>query len=156
VAGTAEPVAVRLAHASPGRVRLRLARALDRDAMEALADRLAGCAGVSRVALRPSTGSVILEGAGGGEEILGRLVDAGAVRRLPPRKPQSVSRTAELGLVGLDMEIRKRTEGALDFRASMALLLFAAALVQLARGQVAGPFSTLAISALAFVDPTRK
>ena len=82
------PVRVRLGHVTAGRARLRLAQRLDRPALDALADRLAG---LSRRAggswCDPSTGSVIVEAAAG-EAALRRLIEGlDFLKVLPPEKP---------------------------------------------------------------------
>ena len=57
-----------------------------------------------------------------------------------------------MGLMKADMDLGRRTEGALDLRTSIALLLAAGAVLQFARGRVAGPATTLAMSAFALLD----
>jgi hypothetical protein len=62
---------------------------------------------------------------------------------------------AKFGELMLDRKIRDRTEGAIDLRATLALLLLTAAVIQLSRGRVAGPASTLLIAALYFMEESK-
>jgi len=155
-ASPGDPVEVRLAHASDGRVRLRLARRLDRDALSALADHLTSASDVRRVRVRPNTDSVIVEGIGPGTEILRRLERQGVVAVLAPEPPPQFGPLARLGIMRIDMELKDRTEGVLDFRSSLALVLLGGAVIQLVRGQVAGPATTLVVSALSLLEQSRK
>lgn len=150
-----QQVRVRVAHVAPGRVRLRLGQPLDAAALDGLADRLLAASGVRRVVTRPSTGSVIIEAAGG-EAALRRMVEAlEFLKVLPPEKPVPIGQMAKVGELVLDKKIRDRTEGALDLRAMLALMLFAAAVIQLVRGQIAGPATTLLIAALYMMEESK-
>jgi hypothetical protein len=51
-----------------------------------------------------------------------------------------------------DLGLGQRTGGALDLRTSLALLLAVGAILQLSRGRIAGPATTLAMSAFALLD----
>jgi hypothetical protein len=149
------PVRVRIGHLTAGRARLRLDRPLERPALEALSDRLADCPGVRRVVARPNTGSVIIEAAKG-EAALRKLIEGlDFLKVLPPPKAVPIGQMAKLGEMMLDKKIRDRTEGALDLRATLALILFLAAAVQVFRGQVAGPATTLLVAALYLMEESK-
>lgn len=148
----AEAIPVHRAQVLGRRARLRPARPLGRDALVDLADRLATVAGVDRVLARPATGSLIVETHHDAGEVLDAM-EAGSLivtRRAPTAPP--VGQMVKLGLLRADMGVKSRTEGALDLRTGLALLLIAAALVQLARGRVAGPATTLATAAFSLID----
>ena len=150
-----EAVKVRLGHVTAGRARLRLAQRLEPPALDALADRLAASPGVRRVVLRPNTGSVIVEAAAG-EAALKRLIEGlDFLKLLPPAKPVPIGQVAKFGELMLDQKIRDQTGGALDLRAALALLLFATAVIQLFRGRVAGPATTLLVAALALLEESK-
>ena len=149
----ARPVPVRVAHEIPGRLRLRLERHADRADPAALADRIAACTGVHRVAVRPATGSVIVEGETGEGALRAALEAGGAVKVLPPAGTLPVAVVAKAGLDRLDREIGDRTDGALDHRSALAVLLLGAAAVQVARGQLVGPAATLLVGALSLLEP---
>jgi hypothetical protein len=48
--------------------------------------------------------------------------------------------------------VKRRTGNALDLRTALALALAAGAVLQLARGRVAGPATTLAMAAFSLLD----
>jgi hypothetical protein len=144
-----------IVHATAGRLRLRVSRRMDVGEMEDLVERIAGLPGIERVVARPSTGSVILYCPGPVEEVVETL-GAGLgikVRRQPT--PPPVGQALQLALLKLDADILRTTDKGLDLRTLLALLLLFAAIVQLARGQVAGTASTLAMSAFSLLDPAR-
>jgi hypothetical protein len=155
--GSDRPISVPLKqiHLIPGRARFRLSKPLPREELEGLIERVAAVAGVSHVVARPNTGSVIVKFDGSAEALLSHLTDSGAVRLVDPPKPPPVGQAAQLGLMRLDMDIKRRTDDGLDFRTAVALLLVFAAIVQLARGKVAGPTTTLLMSALSLLSPPK-
>jgi hypothetical protein len=53
------------------------------------------------------------------------------------------------------MALKGRTQNALDLNSAAALLLFFGAAVQLGRGRIAGPATTLAMAALSMLDRER-
>jgi hypothetical protein len=63
-----------------------------------------------------------------------------------------VGAAAQLGLMKLDHDIREETEGALDLRTAMVVLLVGGAAIQLWRGQVAGPATTLLLGAFSLLE----
>jgi hypothetical protein len=148
----AEAVPVHRAQVLARRARLRPVRALERAALVDLADRLSAVAGVDRVLARPATGSLIVETHHDAGEVLDAMEEAALIvtRRTP--RPPPVGQMVKLGLFQADMGVKSRTEGALDLRTGLALLLIAGALVQLARGRVAGPATTLAMAAFSLID----
>ena len=152
----AEPVRVRLVHVTAGRARLRLGPTVEEDAMRALADRLLGLGGIRRVLVRPNTGSLILESGLGEGELRALLEGAEAIRIEPPRHPPPVSQAAGFGLLKLDADLKARTDNLLDLRGALGLALIGGGIVQLARGQVAGPATTLLMTAYSLLEPGRK
>jgi len=141
------------AHAVPGRLRLRARGGLDRAALPGLLDRIAAVDGVAAVVARPNTGSLILTLRDSAEAVEGRLATLGIARIGPPPAPPPVGQVVQFGMLRLDSDIRRHSEGALDLRSMVALLLSAGAVIQLSRGRVAGPATTLAMTAFSLLDP---
>lgn len=147
------PVRARLAHLCRGRARLRLTGKPSPTKLERLAEAVSAAPGARRVLARPATGSVILEADAPAEALRAFLEQAQGVRLERPAAPPPVGQVARFGMMRMDREIRGRTAGSLDFRTTLALLLAAGAAVQLARGQVAGPATTLMMGALSLIPP---
>jgi hypothetical protein len=142
-----------VAHSARRRLRLRLdGKTLDADAAQRLADRLASVDGVSHVVFRPNTGSLIVETLSDAAGVLERLRTHPALEVKPAPKPPPVGQVIQMGMMKADMGLGQRTDGALDLRTAIALLLAFGAIVQLSRGRVAGPATTLAMSAFALLD----
>lgn len=155
-----DPLVLRQVHATRNRCRLRVESKLEREGIERLANALASFEGVQRAFVRPNTGSVILETALPVETVLAQAAAEGVVRIKPPLKPPPVGQALQMGLLKADMSVRKESDSAFDLRSLMALLLIAMAIVQLSRGRIAGPATTLLMSALSLLDlsklpPTR-
>lgn len=149
----AAPYRAHLAHRSAHRLRLRLEKArLEPAEAQQLADSLTSVHGVSRVVFRPNTGSLILETLIDADEVLEALKGDPwlSINALP--KPPPVGQAIQMGLLKADMDLGRRTDGALDLRTTIALLLVLAAIFQLMRGRIAGPATTLAMSAFALLD----
>ena len=53
------------------------------------------------------------------------------------------------------MVITRQTDGALDLRTAMGLMLAAGAVVQLTRGRIAGPALTLAMASYSLLSPRK-
>jgi hypothetical protein len=66
--------------------------------------------------------------------------------------PPPVGQTMQLGLLQAEVSVKRRTDGALDLRSAIATLLILMAVVQLTRGRIAGPATTLLMSALSVLD----
>lgn len=134
------------------RARLRVAAPLDRAALVELAEILAAVPGIDRVLARPATGSLIVETHRPAAEVLDDMEDRHLIRSVkpPPRPP--VRQSVQLGLAKADLGLRQRTDQALDIRTALGLLLLTGAILQLARGRVAGPATTLAIAALSLLS----
>jgi hypothetical protein len=128
---------------------------MDAGEMEDLVEQIAGVSGIDRVIARPSTGSVILFSQGPVEEIVEALSTRIGVKVRPQRAPPPVGQALQFGLVKLDADVLRTTDKSLDLRALLALLLLFAAVVQLARGRIAGPATTLAMTAFLLLDPAR-
>lgn len=148
------PIA-RIAHEIPGRLRVRLAEPMAREALAALVDRIAALPGARRVAARPNTLSVIIESDPALGPIGPKLAALGVLKLRPEPTPPPVAQAAQLGLMRLDAELGRRTDGAFDLHSALATLLIFGALVQVARGRVAGPATTLAMSAFSLLERSR-
>jgi len=152
-----EPAAPRLTlmHRAARRLRLRApAEEAGPEGLRDLADRLAGQAHVRRVLLRPNTRSLIVETeADRAGDVLAAIEAAGLARIVPAPKHPPVQQTVQLGMARADLGLQARTEGALDLRTAMALALLAGAVLQLSRGKIAGPATTLAMAALPLLYP---
>lgn len=139
-----------------GRTRFRLAGRGDRARLQELVDAAASCAGVRRVVGRPNTGSLIVEHEGASAALLAQLEARGLARPAPPAPTIPVEQAARRGLARVDAEIAHRTDGAFGFRSALAAALFLGAIIQASRGQVAGPATTLALSALTLLEQQRR
>lgn len=147
------PYGAHLAHRSRRRLRLRLdGPTLKPEAAQDLADSLSSVDGVARVVFRPNTSSLIVETLNEAGDVLEKLKASQALRIISTPRPVPVGQVIQMGLMKADMDLGRRTEGALDLRTSIALLLAAGAVLQFARGRVAGPATTLAMSAFALLD----
>ena len=146
---------VYIAHATEGRARLRATGALGVETLTGIADQLAALPGVTRVVVRPNTGSLIVEAALQAEALCMLIETSGAVRIVAPAKPPQVGKVVKLGFFKLDHEIRAHSDDALSLRSALALLLFAGAFIQLVRGNVAGPATALLVSALSLIEPPK-
>jgi hypothetical protein len=79
----------------------------------------------------------------------------GIARIRPAAPPPPIGQVAQLGLLRADMALKGSTQNTLDLNATLALLLLAGAAIQLGRGQIAGPATTLAMAALSMLDRNR-
>jgi hypothetical protein len=157
------PRVIRLAHASPGRLRVRLHWLHeDRDAAVALADHLAGLDGVIDVAVRPHTGSVLCrydERRTDGARLLAavrRHTRVASVLRadqpLPAAARPGARSGSSLGRVladlvrGLDADVAEATGGRIDLGvlAGLGLLGAGAAEIAVTRQIPAPPWFSLA------------
>ena len=150
---TAPALRLDRAHVTPRRLRLRARGGLDRAALPGLLDRLAAVDGVEAVVARPNTGSVILTIRDSAEAIENRIATLGIARIGAPPAPPPVSQVMQFGMLRLDSDIRRHSDGALDLRSALAVLLSVGAVMQLTRGRVAGPATTLAMTAFSLLEP---
>ena len=111
--------------------------------------------GLARV-LEGRSDLLILDLALPSEITLGALRDSGLVRLEDPPKPPPVGQVIELGLMQADSKISQQTQGALDLRTSLGLVLAAGAILQLVRGRVAGPAATLGMAAYSLLARSGK
>jgi hypothetical protein len=123
--------------------------------MEDLAEQIAAVSGIDKVIARPSTGSVIVHSARPVENIVEALSAGLGVKVRPQRTPPPVGQVLQYGLMKLDADVLRTTDKSLDLRALLALFLLFAAVVQIARGRIAGPATTLAMTAFSLLDPAR-
>lgn len=155
------PIPVQIAHAAPGRLRLRAPDLVNEPERTAsLIEALAGVKNLTKVVGRPSTGSLIFHFDGAAAEFATALFSTGRLVVQPAAKaskPEPVAQQVAFGLARMDFTIRKQTAGAFDMRTLLALMLFAAAVFQASRGNLMGPTTTLLISALSLMsDRTSK
>lgn len=139
----AEPA--RLVHRLPGRVRLKVdGRRGDRDWFDAVALELALVETIRSVEASPLTGSLLIHHEGPLERLVDELAGRGLVRveTLEPREVPLPHRLAERA-AAVDAGLRRATAGELDLRGAALLGLLALAIVQAARGQLAGPAVSL-------------
>lgn len=133
-----------VAHTVPGRVRLRIPARRGDDAYFAnVASQLREIGGAEGVKTNPRTGSVLINGLE-----LDRLAETArnerlfALRRSPP-PPESVIDAVGTSVDTLESGVKKVTRGEMDL-ASLAFVFFLGlGLVQLLRGNFAGPATTL-------------
>lgn len=147
-----EPLPVHPVHVTLRRARLRAIIPMDAAAMDALAHRLVTVPGVDRVLARPASGSVIVETHEPAATVLDRIEEQGHIRRERAPQQTPVRQTLQLGMAKADFEIRKGTDAALDLRTVIGLFLLLGAALQLTRGRVAGPATTLALGALSLIN----
>ena len=147
-----EAVTLQQRHVTRLRGRFRLETPLDPQGIEHLANTLASLAGVKRAVIRPNTGSVIIETAVPITGVIAAIQDQGIARIQQPPTPPPVGQMMQMGVLQADMAVRRQTGDAFDLRSAMATLLILAALVQLTRGRLAGPTTTLLMSALPLLD----
>lgn len=150
-----------IVHQTAGRLRLRLPqRRKDRDYLDALAAAAAALPGIVAAQANPVTGSLLLlyeeHAADTFAEALDHLVDAhGIVLQfgtppLPPVRP-----TLQRGLAGIDSYLGQVSQQSTDLRSLGVLLFLLLGVVQLARGQVLAPASSLLWYALDLLrDPS--
>ena len=128
---------------------------MDAGALKALGDTISMVPGLTRILVRPNTGSLILQFAGPPETLFNAIAAQGIATIRPPAPPPPIGQVAQLGLMRADMALKDSTRNTLDLNSTMALLLFVAAMVQIGRGQIAGPATTLAMAALNMLDRGR-
>jgi hypothetical protein len=141
-----------LVHSTKQRARLKIEQPAAIEVLTDLANQIASIPGVLQAHIRPNTGSVILISQGSVTEILDEVKERGIalIRKSPPKPP--VNQVLQMGLLQADIGLKKRTGEAIDLRTLIALGLLGAAIVQLSRGRVAGPATTLALGALSLID----
>jgi hypothetical protein len=142
-----------ITHNSPGRLRLRIRALRGRaDYFSGIEEKLVQCPGIERVVTNPVTGSVLLEPANDLAALaaytqaqqLFQLAQAPAL--MPPLTQQVAER---FGAVNGDL--RRLSGGGIDFGAVGFIGLVTLAVVQLQRGHVLGPTSTLLWSAISLL-----
>ncbi|MDW8370412.1 MAG: hypothetical protein RMK81_09075 [Geminicoccaceae bacterium] len=141
----AEAEPARLVHRLPGRVRLKIdAKRGDRAWFDALALELSLLEGIRSVDANPRTASLLIHHEGPLERLLDELAERGLLRvaSLEPQEIPLARRLAERA-AAVDAGLRRATAGELDLGGAALLGLLLLALVQAARGQLAGPAVSL-------------
>ena len=142
-----------ITHNSPGRLRLRIRAQRGRaDYFAGIEEKLVQCPGIERVVTNPVTGSVLLEPANDLTALVAftqaqqlfQLVQAPAL--MPPLTQQVTERFGVL-----NGELRKLSGGGIDFGSLGFIGLITLAAVQLQRGHVLGPTSTLLLAAVSLL-----
>lgn len=141
-----------LAHSAARRARLRPARPRLPEDLRAIAERIAAVPGVGRVISRPTTGSLIVETQVAADKVLERIEAERIARITRPAPPPPISQVAQFGMLRADMAVKASTDGVLDLNSAVALLLTMGAILQLSRGRIAGPATTLLAAALSMMD----
>lgn len=147
-----EPVRLQRMHETGRRARLKTETPADRAALVNLANDVASIPDVLRALVRPGTGSLIIETLGPVAPVLEELVTRGIAQIMAPPRQPPVRQVIQLSLLRADMGVKARTGDALDLRTAIALALLAGALLQLTRGRISGPATTLAVGALTLLD----
>lgn len=134
-------------HAIPGRTRLRIPSERGEDQFfAAVADTLGNCPAVESATVNPLTGSVLVIHPGCEDftavceqsELLDlvQLAPAGSA-------PQPLSVSASRGASSLNAGLSRFTEGALDLRSALFILLIGLGIAQMVRGNVMVPAVSL-------------
>ncbi|WP_397543215.1 HMA2 domain-containing protein [Roseovarius salis] len=147
-----DAVKLRTRHKTRLRGRFRLETPLDREGITQLANEMAGIGGVRRARVRPNTCSLIIESAIPMDAVIAAIEEQGIARILSMSAPPPVGQTLQSGLLRVDGAVKRQTGGAFDLRSALATVLIIAALVQMTRGRLAGPATTLLMSALPLLD----
>lgn len=151
---TSAPARLQLVHTTRQRARLKSDLPAEVELLTELANRVASVPGVLRAQIRPNTGSVIIESHRPVKEVLAELTERGIARIDTPPQAPPVNQVLQLGLLQADLGLKDRTGNALDLRTAIAVALIGGAILQLGRGRIAGPATTLAFSALSLLDRT--
>lgn len=152
----AAPVPLLLLHATQKRARLKIDLAGGAEALTDLVNQVASVPGVLRAQIRPNTRSMIVESHRPIKDVLAKMADRGIARIGKPPQAPPVNQVLQMGLLQADMGLKQRTGDALDLRTTIALALLGAAAVQIGRGRIAGPATTLALGALSLLDRNKK
>lgn len=153
-----DPIVGRIRHRTHRRVRIELAAPLPpRSRLEALAEAVAGIEGVAETEIRPTTGSLVIHHTGEFAPIRAGLHAAGLSLGDDPHggvhaDPVTV---ATFALAQANAALSRLSDGRADLRGLAFTGLLAAGLLQLARGQIAGPALTL-FSQAATLMPTKR
>jgi hypothetical protein len=147
-----KPVVLRKVHETGYRGRFRMETPLDPGGVEILANQLLTVPGVIRARVRPNTGSVILETSDRLDEVLALVQENGIASIRGPRAPASVGQSIQMGLFLADMKLKQQSGGAFDLKVAIAAFLIMAAVYQLVQGRIAGPTTTLLMSALSLLE----
>jgi hypothetical protein len=134
-----------VAHASRGRVRLRLQGARGRpQRLEQVRRKLTELDGVDHVHINPDTGSVLVQGSVG-IEALGRFAMQSGLFALEGEMPELKPVLDEVmtHAATADAELKRLTGGRIDLASAVVLSLAGLALVQLIRGEIAAPALTV-------------
>ena len=139
-------------HSVEGRLRLRPVLPMQAKALRVVADRLATLGGIRRVVSRPSTSSLIVEFDGPAVPVISAIAASGLARVGDKAPPPPIGMVAKLALLRAETRVKGATDGTLDLYTLLGLLLLMGAAVQVGRGRIASPATSLAVAALAMLD----
>jgi hypothetical protein len=161
MADTMTGTSASVVHQTEGRVRLHVPDLVGQPAEgRRLAEAASGVAGVSKVDVRPATGSVVVFHHGAWEEI-GATLAAAAGMIITPYEPAPAPQVNAMDastafLDAFDAGARRAFGGRTDVSELAFLGLVTAGAVQLARGEIFGPAATLFAQALTLMAARRR
>lgn len=145
----AERARARLVHVLPGRIRLRVpAQRGDIAFFRDLSLALMELPGVTEVTARHATAGVLIRHEGPTADLLDGLAPCLELEAMEAEAARPLLEALLREGTLADLAMRRLTGGRLDAGTAAAVVLFALAGLQAARGQVLGPAVTLAIQAL--------
>jgi len=144
--------AIEVHHAVAGRLRLRPVLPMEAGALRALADGIAALWGIRRVVSRPATSSLIVEFDGPAAPMIEAIGASGLARLRDRSPPPPISMVAKLALLQAETRVKGATDSTLDLYTLLGLMLLMGAVVQVGRGRIASPATSLAVAALAMLD----
>ncbi len=140
-----------VSHALPGRTRIKVPdRRGAAGYFEDVRQALASCPGVEEVTVNAVTGSILVRHAASVAAVADHAAGAGlfALNGLEPGEPP-LAQKLRTQMAALDSRLKSAVGGELDLWTTVSILYLAFAVVQLLRGNVLGPVTTLAWTALA-------
>jgi hypothetical protein len=120
--------------------------------LRAVADRLSTLGSIRRVVSRPSTSSLIVEFDGPAAPVMSAIRASGLARLGDKSPPPQIGMVARLALLRAETRVRTATDGALDLYTLLGLMLLMGAAIQVGRGRIASPATSLAMAALTMLD----
>lgn len=150
-----------IVHQVPGRMRFKVPdRRGDIAFFSHLSECLSLCPGISSTNINARTGSVVLSyiPALGIQDIVDYALDRLSLDLQPPTEiiKHSIADSAGSGLSSLDKGLASVSAGLIDVRSILLLMLVVLAVRQFRQGHLAGPVSSLLLSALDITGVTRK
>lgn len=134
-----------LVHQMNGRVRLRIpARKGDHSYFAQLESRLAAHKDVAAVEVNPLTGSVLIRHRGNAMTVIAYATQQQLFTLTPTSEAANVAlHTVSDGLDQLDDAVKRTTRGAFDLNELLFVMLLGISFVQLLRGKIFGPATSI-------------